>query len=148
MKLNKLFEAPGNVYARDYEAEPEYNEGPRDTETEIKVPYPLADGSEVTMKIAVVFQNWNTDIELHSAEPVSVILPSGAEVEMDVARQQLQTDERDDPFETPLIFAAAQEYLEKQYRTKVTHNVKAQFGKTAAPVGPVPAAKQIAPSTV
>lgn len=147
MKLKTLFESPvmrtQNVYQRDDMSEPEYDEGPRDTKRTIDAPYTLGDGTPVTLKIEVTYQDYNSDIELHNAEPVGVVLPSGAEVEMDVARQQLQSGDYGDEFAEPEVFAAAQEFLEKESGSKVSHNVKAQFGKTAAPVGSVPAATQI-----
>lgn len=142
MKLKQLFEAGSgysrDVYARDNQAEPEYNEGPADTKATISFPYTLSTENHVLLTVDVVYQDWNDDIELHSAVPVSVKLPSGREVEIDVARQQLSGEDGDE-FAPPEVFAATQEYLEQQMHRKVAYKepeAQAQFSKHEPAVAP------------
>lgn len=139
MKLKSLFEGPstymgaGGQRLGAWEEPDDEPDGPPDVSKEIVIPYSLADNTPVRLKVKVTYQQYDTDIQLHTADPIAILLPSGKEMDVETAKQHLGDDNQ---FDAPEVFDWTAEYLETQTGAKVNYN---------APKAPV-AAPQKQPS--
>lgn len=149
MKLKALFEGPstymgagGQRYGA-WEEPDDQSDGPDEVKKELVIPYSLADNTPVKLKVAVTYQQYGTDIQLHTVEPVALILPSGKEVDIEVARQQFGDD---DQFAAPEVFDWTAEYMQTEMGQKVDYDVPKP--QQAAPVAPQGNSMMQAPSKV
>jgi len=137
MKIKQLFEGPstysgpGGQRLGAWEEPDDQSDGPQDVKKELVIPYSLADNTPVKLKVAVTYQQYDTDIQLHTAEPIALILPNGKEVDIETAKQQLGDD---DQFAAPEIFDWTAEFMQTQMGTKVSYD--APKPAQAAPVAP------------
>jgi len=125
MKLKALFEY-GDINRPSSWYEPDDDDQPDDEQDSAIVPFELEDGTKIQLRIEYMYRDDNDHdndyqakkpIEVTEFNPISVILPSGREVEIGVARQQLGHGE--DPFPEDEVSEMLSYFLEKKWKCSV-----------------------------
>lgn len=140
MKLTKLFEGPSTYMSggQRYGAWEEPGDQPEsdDTTQVMTIPYTTAGGSEVQLKVSVSYYDDGRQVEVTNVSPQAVVLPSGKEVDMEVAAQQLSSDGFDQDFGQQDVSDTVEEYLYSTLKKSI-HMPAIQATQSVAQAAPV-----------
>lgn len=165
MKLNKLFEAPttymqgGQRYGAWEQPDDEPDYDVKEHRTVAMVPFQLSDDTKVTLKVEYTYSedfdqsdyaqeygNGEKDkIIVTQFEAVALVLPSGAEVEREVAARQLGEEDAEIFTMTYEVGDALQQFLQSGSKVKVEIDQAAYKASPTAQAKPA-AAPQAAPA--
>lgn len=143
MKLKHVLKEAGfsnsdpNYRGPGWQEEPDYEEPQYETET-TQVTVSTQDGTDIQVKVEYTTTGDDKNPEIDSVEVVAVVLPSGKEVEPEVAMQMLGDDQF---LNMEYVVTALNEQLGSQYRLSrnLRKEMEQEKGQAAAPATPAAA---------